>query len=59
VWARRLKTGSTLNYGWAAAFDSTGNLFAGGYFGGTIDFGGGSLMASASMQDGFLVKYAP
>jgi hypothetical protein len=59
VWGKRLKSGATLNYGCAAAFDTSGNLFTGGYFGGTLDFGGGTLTANVSAEDGFLVKYAP
>jgi DNA-binding response OmpR family regulator len=59
VWGKRFKTGATQNYGCAAAFDSSGNLFTGGYFGGTTDFGGGTVTSSSSLQDGFLVKYSP
>src|SRR5262249_32908508 len=59
VWGKRLTSGATLNYGCAAAFDSSGNLFSAGYFGGSLDFGGGAVAANSSLQDGFLVKYGP
>jgi hypothetical protein len=58
-WGLRLKTGATLNYGCAAAFDASGDLFSAGYFGGNVDFGGGTVSASSSTQDGFLSKYGP
>ena len=43
--------------GRSVAFDSAGNVFAAGYFGGTIDFGGGSLTSGLANQDGFVVEY--
>ncbi len=59
VWAKRLKTGATLNYGCAAGFDGSGNLITGGYFAGTVDFGGGLVTGGVSLQNGYLVKYGP
>jgi hypothetical protein len=59
LWARRLKSGSTLNYGCSASFDATGNLVTGGYFAGSVDFGGGVLSAGVSAQSGYVVKYGP
>ena len=45
--------------GKSVAFDSAGNVFTAGYFGGTIDFGGGSLSSGPANQDGLVVGYGP
>jgi hypothetical protein len=58
VWTKRF--GSTANdVGQAVAFDSSGNLYATGYFTGTVDFGGGPLTSNGSTNpDVFLIKYS-
>lgn len=40
------------------AFDASGNLYVGGRFQGSVDFGGGAL-TSAGQRDAFLAKFAP
>ena len=51
--------GTNTTLGRSVAFDSAGNVFTAGYFGGTIDFGGGSLSSGPANQDGFVVEYNP
>ncbi len=41
----------------AVAVDSAGNVYATGFFSGTVNFGGGNVTATTS-QSGFLVKYS-
>lgn len=42
----------------SVAFDAAGNVLLGGYFYGTVDFGGGPLI-SAGDRDVFVAKFAP
>src|SRR5262249_8561272 len=41
------------------AVDGLGNLLVGGSYNGTIDFGGGPLVASGAVEDVFLAKLDP
>jgi hypothetical protein len=52
--------GSTTNdVGQAVAFDSSGNMYATGYFQGTVNFGCGSLSSNGTTYpDAFLAKYS-
>jgi hypothetical protein len=52
--------GSTANdAGEAVAFDSSGNMYATGYFQGTVNFGDNcSMLTSAGYEDVFVVKYS-
>src|SRR5207253_10830096 len=59
VWANGY--GSSAPYsetGNAVAFDPSGNVFATGYFAGTVAFGGG-LLTSAGGADAFLLSLVP
>jgi len=50
---------TTGDAGQAVAFDSSGNMYAAGYFQGTVDFGCGPLNSNgASYPDAFLAKYS-
>ena len=50
--------GATNDLGKSMAVDSSGNLYVTGYFGGTVDFGGGPL-TSAGAEDIFIASYTP
>lgn len=41
----------------ASAVDSAGNVYVGGSFQGTIDFGGGKLLTSLGYEDAFIAKF--
>ncbi len=56
VWSKRF--GSTIgDSGAGVAVDANRNVAVSGYFGGTVDFGGGPVSASAT--DIFVAKYTP
>jgi hypothetical protein len=55
-WAKRFNGGSGGSDGQAVATDVAGNVFMTGLFSGTIDFGGGPLVATGS-TDIFLAKF--
>ena len=55
AWSKRM--GSTGNdAGMAIGADASGNVYVGGTFEGTVDFGGGPL-SSSGLRDVFVVKY--
>ena len=54
-WAKEIG-GIGPDSGYAVAVDASGNVFAAGYFSGSVDFGGGPL-TSAGGVDLFLAKY--
>ena len=56
VWDKRIQTGGTLNYAKAIKTDTLNNVLMAGYFAGTINFGGDSIVG-VSTQNGFLVKF--
>jgi hypothetical protein len=55
-WSKRIG-GSSYDKAYSVAVDSSGNVIVTGYFGGTADFGGGTL-TSAGFYDIFLAKYS-
>jgi hypothetical protein len=60
VWAIRIGSGVTDNYGTALALDGSGNVLLTGYFRGTVDFNPGVGTADLVSPDGtdiFLAKY--
>lgn len=56
LWSNRFGSGS--GFGLSVATDINGNVLATGYFGGTIDFGGGPL-ASTGSKNMYLAKLDP
>jgi hypothetical protein len=48
--------GTSSDYGYSVATDSNGNVYLGGYFYSSIDFGGGALTSYGS-NDGFLASF--
>jgi hypothetical protein len=56
LWSKRLG-GNRPDMPANVVFDTSGNLYASGYFGGVGDFGG--TLTAADDQDMFVVKYAP
>jgi hypothetical protein len=58
VWAKKMG-GSQFAYGYAIAVDTAGNVFTGGYFGGTVDFDPSTTtvnLTSNGGYDAFVVK---
>jgi hypothetical protein len=56
VWSRGFGDQATVTrWGAGVALDASGNVFLTGYFGGTVDFGGGPLV-SAGSDDIFIAK---
>jgi uncharacterized protein (AIM24 family) len=55
LWSHRFGDGN-IQTGYYVAFDPSGNVLMTGYFMGTVDFGGGSLISSG-WYDIFLVKF--
>jgi uncharacterized protein (AIM24 family) len=55
LWSQRFGD-ATYQFGWSVAFDPSGNVAITGFFGGTVDFGGGPL-TSAGVLDIFLAKF--
>jgi hypothetical protein len=58
VWSKRFGNTNVAQRANATAFDSAGNVVVTGYFGGTVDFGGGPL-TSPDNQDIFVAKLDP
>ena len=56
VWASSAGAGTSGDITRSTAHDANGNVFVGGYFGGTTSIGGTSL-TSAGQDDGFVAKY--
>jgi hypothetical protein len=57
IWSKRF--GDTdYQFGYSITTDSAGNVLFTGYFGGTVDFGGGALTSAGSV-DLFVAKLAP
>ncbi len=57
LWAKALG-GSGSDSAQTLAIDSAGNVYAGGRFEGTVDFGGGAL-TSAGLKDMWMAKFSP
>jgi hypothetical protein len=57
VWSESFGNMTAMNGG-GMAVDAAGDIFVGGAFQGTVDFGAGKLMGAGS-QDGYLAKYSP
>ena len=55
LWSKRFGDGSG-ELGESVAVDNAGNVFLTGYFGGSVDFGGGPLTSAGSL-DTFLAKF--
>jgi hypothetical protein len=58
IWARSLGDNSSHQYTRSVAIDTTGNVYATGDFGSSIDMGLGQVN-SAGSQDTFFAKYSP
>ena len=58
LWAKRFG-GADSQDPRAVALDGAGNIIITGTFGGTIDFGGGSLVATVQLKDMFVAKLDP
>lgn len=57
VWGRSLG-GTDRDFGLGVTLDGSGDVVVVGEFAGTVDFGGGPLMAASSNGDAFVAKYA-
>jgi hypothetical protein len=58
VWSRSFGDASNGQIAGTVAVDASGNVIVGGWFMGSIDFGGGTF-ASVDSWDGFIVKFSP
>ena len=56
LWSQGFGDASNFQDGYSVAFDPSGNVVMTGQFGGTVDFGGGTL-TSAGQSDIFLAKF--
>jgi gliding motility-associated-like protein len=57
LWSKAA-TGGSSNQGLDVAVDNTGNVYICGFYGGTLDFGGGVSLTSSGGQDMFVAKYS-
>ncbi|MBI4704240.1 MAG: hypothetical protein HY744_24280 [Deltaproteobacteria bacterium] len=57
LWSKGFGDGTSHQYGWRVRTDSKDNVILFGYFRGSIDFGGGALVASTGNWDLFLAKF--
>ena len=58
LWSKRYGNSGD-DYGYAAAFDASGNATVAGTFHDTVDFGGGVSLTSAGWTDAFVLNLAP
>jgi hypothetical protein len=58
LWSKRFGDVSDGQVATCLAADASGNVIVGGYFSGTVDFGGGSVV-SAGGNDAFVAKFSP
>lgn len=58
LWSKRFGDVSDGQVATCLAVDGDGNVIVGGYFSGTVDFGGGAVI-SAGGNDAFLAKFSP
>ena len=58
LWSNRFGDGDNPQFAHSVAVDSTGSIVIAGQFGGSVDFGGGTL-TSAGDRDIFVAKFAP
>ena len=55
-WSKRVGD-TTFDAGTAVSVDMLGNVVVAGFFGGTVDFGGGALASNSSSRDIFVARY--
>jgi hypothetical protein len=58
IWAKSYIAGSADAFGWSIGADANNNVIAAGYYQGSINFGGTTMMSPGS-EDTYLVKLAP
>jgi len=56
VWSKRLGSSSAPDAGYGVAVDGSGNVAITGFFAGSVDFGGGAILAQ--VYDIFVAKYS-
>ena len=56
VWSKRLGSSSAPDAGYGVAVDGSGNVAITGFFAGSVDFGGGAILAQS--YDIFVAKYS-
>lgn len=57
LWSQRFGDGSQ-EEGYSVAVDASGNVVVTGWFGGSVDFGGG-MLTGAGLDDAFVAKFGP